>query len=207
MAQTMKDVWMSRQNHSFGTMEAQTIRKPIRTAFTSAGWRSSLPRAIMGIAFFGAHSVYFERLQGVLLSDGLTASREFGGLIDNLISEWEKSNLLIQYFYHRLLIFDSETVCMITACFLSIPIVMLQWLALCFLTALIAFSTQEVSELGSEFLSAIFGILLEVVEGYEVAGELIVRMVTIVSRDENVPLSVTPIVHDRSTSINYKKKC
>lgn len=95
MAQTMKDVWTSRQYYRFGTIEAQTIRKPIRTAFTSAGWWSSVPRTIMGIIFFGAHSVYFERLQGVLLADGLTSAREFGGLIDHLISEWENSNLLV----------------------------------------------------------------------------------------------------------------
>jgi hypothetical protein len=91
----MKDVWTSRQYYRFGTIEAQTIRKPIRTAFTSAGWWSSVPRTIMGIIFFGAHSVYFERLQGVLLADGLTSAREFGGLIDHLISEWENSNLLV----------------------------------------------------------------------------------------------------------------
>lgn len=54
-----------------------------------------MPRTIMGILFFGAHSIYFERLQGVLLADDLTSAREFGGLIDNLISEWENTNLLV----------------------------------------------------------------------------------------------------------------
>lgn len=216
MAQTMKDVWTSRQYYCFGTIEAQTIRKPIRIAFTSAGWWSSVPRTIMGIIFFGAHSVYFERLQGVLLADGLTSAREFGGLIDHLISEWENSNLLatiflgsnigflalnnlnalqrtaslastlfsitslitgvsylwqhrsrsnpgslqlIQYFNHRLLSIDPQNVRMITAYFLSVPVVMLQWSALCFLTALMAFSIQEVSELGCEFLSTLLCVL------------------------------------------------
>jgi hypothetical protein len=95
MAKTMKDVWSSRQYHHFGTVQAQTIRAPMQTGFVSTEWRSNALRVITGILFLGAHSVYFERLQNVLLTDDLMCSREFGGLVDNLITEWENSNLLV----------------------------------------------------------------------------------------------------------------
>ncbi|OJA15206.1 hypothetical protein AZE42_10554 [Rhizopogon vesiculosus] len=92
MAKTMKDVWSSRQHHHFGTIQAQTARAPMQTDITSG---SSTLRMIAGILFLGAHSVYFERLQNVLLTDDLMCSREFGGLVDSLITEWENSNLLV----------------------------------------------------------------------------------------------------------------
>lgn len=71
----------------------------------------------------------------------------------------QKWNQQIQYFSHRLLTIDPQNVRMITAYFLSVPVVMLQWSALCFLTALMAFSIQEVSELGCEFLSTLLCVL------------------------------------------------
>jgi len=95
MAKTMKDVWNSRQHHHFGTIEAQTARVHIQSAIESTEWHGNMLQMIVGIVFLGAHAVYFERLQNVLLTDDLMCSREFGGLVDSLITEWENSNLLV----------------------------------------------------------------------------------------------------------------
>jgi len=97
----MKDVWSSRQHHNFGTIQAQTVRAPIQTAIAPAEWRNNALRMIMGVVFLGAHSVYLERLRNVLLADDLMCSREFGGLVDNLITEWENSNLLVCAVWRR----------------------------------------------------------------------------------------------------------